>query len=85
MVATIQKRAGGDESANRQMNDSSRDSWQRLMQVVEKLAITPGSHVADLGAAGRGCSRRTGWSHRERKWWRSIILRFTATRHVRRP
>lgn len=52
MVATIQKRAGGDESANRQMNDSSRDSWQRLMQVVEKLAITPGSHVADLGARG---------------------------------
>jgi len=36
----------------RQMNDPSRDAWQKPKEVIEKLAITPGSLVADLGAGG---------------------------------
>ena len=38
--------------AYRQMNDPSRDAWQKPNEVVEKLAIKPGSRVADLGAGG---------------------------------
>lgn len=34
------------------MNDPKRDVWQKPKEVVEKLAITPGSRVADLGAGG---------------------------------
>jgi ubiquinone/menaquinone biosynthesis C-methylase UbiE len=34
------------------MNDPSRDAWQKPKEVVEKLAIVPGSRVADLGAGG---------------------------------
>jgi len=44
--------AGCDEWAYRQMNDSSRDAWQKPEEVVEKLAIKPGWGVADLGAGG---------------------------------
>lgn len=32
------------------MSDPSRDVWQKPQGVVEKLSITPGSRVADLGA-----------------------------------
>ena len=32
------------------MSDPSRDMWQKPHGVVEKLAITPGSRVADLGS-----------------------------------
>ena len=35
-----------------QMNDPSRDVWQKPQGVVEKLSITPGARVADLGAGG---------------------------------
>jgi cyclopropane fatty-acyl-phospholipid synthase-like methyltransferase len=38
--------------AYHQMNDPSRDAWQKPKAVVEKLAIAPGSRVADLGAGG---------------------------------
>lgn len=38
--------------AYRHMNDPSRDAWQKPKEVVEKLAITPGARVADLGAGG---------------------------------
>jgi arsenite methyltransferase len=44
--------AGCDEWAYRQMNDPSRDAWQKPNEVVQKLAIKPGSRVADLGAGG---------------------------------
>lgn len=44
--------AGCGEMAYRQMNDPSRDAWQKPKEVIEKLAITPGSRVADLGAGG---------------------------------
>ena len=35
-----------------QMNDASRDIWQKPQGVVEKLSIVRGSRVADLGAGG---------------------------------
>lgn len=44
--------AGCDQWAYRQMNDPSRDAWQKPNEVVEKLAIKPGWRVADLGAGG---------------------------------
>jgi ubiquinone/menaquinone biosynthesis C-methylase UbiE len=34
------------------MNDPSRDAWQKPKEVVEKLAIVPGTRVADIGAGG---------------------------------
>lgn len=43
---------GCAEMAYRHMNDPSRDAWQRPKEVIEKLGITPGSRVADLGAGG---------------------------------
>lgn len=44
--------AGCAELAYRHMNDPSRDAWQKPKEVIEKLAIKPGSRVADLGAGG---------------------------------
>jgi ubiquinone/menaquinone biosynthesis C-methylase UbiE len=44
--------SGCAELAYRHMNDPSRDAWQKPKEVVEKLAIVPGSRVADLGAGG---------------------------------
>ena len=38
--------------AYQHMNDPSRDAWQKPKEVVEKLAIIPGSRVADIGAGG---------------------------------
>ncbi len=38
--------------AYQHMNDPSRDAWQKPKDVVERLGITPGSRVADLGAGG---------------------------------
>ena len=38
--------------AYQHMNDPSRDAWQKPKEVVEKLAIVPGSRVADIGAGG---------------------------------
>ena len=38
--------------AFQQMNDASRDIWQKPQGVVEKLSIVRGSRVADLGAGG---------------------------------
>lgn len=43
---------GCSDLAYQHMNDLSRDAWQRPKEVVEQLAITPGSRVADLGAGG---------------------------------
>ena len=34
------------------MNDPLRDAWQKPQEVITKLAIMPGSRVADLGAGG---------------------------------
>lgn len=36
--------------ASQQMNDPARDTWQKPQEVLTKLAIKPGSRVADLGA-----------------------------------
>jgi arsenite methyltransferase len=36
----------------RHMNDPERDVWQQPKAVIEALHITPGMHVADLGAGG---------------------------------
>ena len=44
--------AGCAELAYQHMNDPSRDTWQKPKEVIEKLAIKPGSRVADLGAGG---------------------------------
>jgi len=44
--------AGCAEMAYQHMNDPARDAWQKPAAVVEKLAIKPGSRVADLGAGG---------------------------------
>jgi arsenite methyltransferase len=44
--------AGCETLAYRQMNDPSRDAWQKPKDVVEQLAIAPGSRVADIGAGG---------------------------------
>lgn len=38
--------------AYQHMNDPSRDAWQKPKDVVERLGITPGSRIADLGAGG---------------------------------
>lgn len=38
--------------AYQHMNDPARDAWQKPKQVVEKLTITPGARVADIGAGG---------------------------------
>lgn len=43
---------GCTELAYQHMNDPSRDAWQKPKAVVERLAISPGSRVADLGAGG---------------------------------
>jgi ubiquinone/menaquinone biosynthesis C-methylase UbiE len=44
--------AGCAGFAYRQMNDPSRDAWQKPKEVVEKLGIIPGAKVADIGAGG---------------------------------
>jgi arsenite methyltransferase len=44
--------AGCTGLAYQHMNDPSRDAWQKPKEVIEKLGITPGSRVADLGAGG---------------------------------
>jgi arsenite methyltransferase len=44
--------AGCAELAYQHMNDPSRDTWQKPKEVIGKLAITPGSRVADVGAGG---------------------------------
>lgn len=38
--------------AYKHMNDPTRDTWQKPQAVLTKLAIMPGSKVADLGAGG---------------------------------
>lgn len=43
---------GCAELAYQHMNDPSRDTWQKPKEVIQKLAIKPGSRVADLGAGG---------------------------------
>lgn len=44
--------AGCAELAYQHMNDPSRDTWQKPKEVIEKLTITRGSRVADVGAGG---------------------------------
>lgn len=44
--------AGCAKLAYQHMNDPSRDAWQKPKEVVEKLAIIPGTRVADIGAGG---------------------------------
>ncbi len=43
---------GCAEVTYQRLNDPSRDTWQKPQGVVEKLTITSGSRVADLGAGG---------------------------------
>lgn len=44
--------AGCAKLAYQHMNDPSRDVWQKPKEVIEKLVITPGARVADIGAGG---------------------------------
>jgi arsenite methyltransferase len=44
--------SGCAQLAYQHMNDPSRDAWQKPKEVVEKLDISPGSRIADLGAGG---------------------------------
>lgn len=44
--------AGCSDFLYRQMNDPGRDEWQQPKAVIQALDITPGAHVADLGAGG---------------------------------
>jgi predicted methyltransferase len=44
--------AGCAGLAYQQMNDPSRDVWQKPKDVVEKLELIPGAAVADIGAGG---------------------------------
>ena len=44
--------AGCAELAYQHMNDPARDVWQQPKAVIEKLALLPGSRVADVGAGG---------------------------------
>lgn len=43
---------GCSDLAYQHMNDPSRDTWQKPLEVIAALAITPGSRVADVGAGG---------------------------------
>jgi predicted methyltransferase len=43
---------GCAEIAYERLNDPSRDIWQKPQGIIEKLSITPGSRVADLGSGG---------------------------------
>jgi predicted methyltransferase len=52
MLILVLGSAGCTELTYQQMNDPSRDVWQKPQAVVEKLSIAPGSRVADLGAGG---------------------------------
>jgi arsenite methyltransferase len=44
--------SGCAEVNYQRLNDPSRDTWQKPHGVIEKLSITPGSRIADLGAGG---------------------------------
>lgn len=52
LLVVVLSLGGCTELSYRQMNDPSRDVWQKPQGVVEKLSIAPGSRVADLGAGG---------------------------------
>ena len=43
---------GCEKLAYQQMNDPSRDAWQKPKEVVDRLAVKPGDSVADIGAGG---------------------------------
>jgi cyclopropane fatty-acyl-phospholipid synthase-like methyltransferase len=44
--------AGCEKLAYQQMNDASRNAWQKPKEVVDRLALKPGDRVADIGAGG---------------------------------
>ena len=48
--------------AYQHMNDPSRDARQKPQEIIIKLAIKPGSRVADLGAGGGYFHMASGWS-----------------------
>lgn len=52
MLLLVLSLAGCTGLGYQQMNDPSRDVWQKPQGGVEKLAIAPGSRVEDLGAGG---------------------------------
>jgi len=52
LLVIILSFTGCTEFTYQRMNDPSRDVWQKPQGVVEKLSITPGARVADLGAGG---------------------------------
>lgn len=52
LLALVLSFTGCAELTYQQMNDPSRDAWQKPQGVVEKLSITPGARIADLGAGG---------------------------------
>ncbi len=52
LLVIVLSLTGCAELTYQRMSDPSRDVWQKPQGVVEKLAIVPGSRVADLGAGG---------------------------------
>jgi ubiquinone/menaquinone biosynthesis C-methylase UbiE len=52
LLIVILSLTGCTELTYQRMNDPSRDVWQKPQGVVEKLSITAGARVADLGAGG---------------------------------
>ncbi len=52
LLALVLSFTGCAELTYQQMNDPSRDAWQKPQGVIEKLSITPGARIADLGAGG---------------------------------
>jgi arsenite methyltransferase len=52
VLITCLMTAGCGTLAYQHMNDPSRDAWQRPKEVVDKVGITPGATVADIGAGG---------------------------------
>ena len=52
LLIVVLSLTGCTELTYQQMNDPSRDVWQKPQGVVEKLSIARGSRVADLGAGG---------------------------------
>jgi predicted methyltransferase len=52
LLVVVLALTGCIEWTYQRLSDPSRDAWQKPHAVIEKLAIVPGSRVADLGAGG---------------------------------
>ncbi|HEU5091814.1 MAG TPA: methyltransferase domain-containing protein, partial [Nitrospira sp.] len=52
LLIVVLSLSGCTELTHQHVDDPSRDVWQKPQGVVEKLSLTRGSRVADLGAGG---------------------------------